>query len=411
MAKNFKKIYETSNDAIALEQKFFVKQETSRGTPIAPTGSDFLYTLTGGDITFVRPFESSPVRSGRHHTTGIESKDVTSWKFSTFFMIDTTLGAASTSEIDPAMRVLLKSMFGTETTPAGPKYTAADPPDYTFTVLMNGDQYAHQSPGCFVEAAPMKFPGDGQAMADWSGSGKTMYRIGVAKSVTANAANAITVGTGEGKRFEVGGLVMVIKANGTTRSGDTPDGSPRTITAISGDVVTVGGAVLTDSDGSVALTPVYLCYYEPTTPVAINDPLTGLVGTVTIGSLSSQCVRNVEINPVNNHELHNFCWGERGLSGPLFTPGGKLNCEVTVELNLNHDILEFLNTLKDFDGVAIQLVLGSPTGRRMQVDMPKVIFAIPEVTIPDTGSIPVTFVGLAYQTAIDAADEISIEFK
>lgn len=412
MAKNFKNIYNSGNDASALEQKFFLKEETSRGSLLAPAGTDFFRTLAGGAITFGRPINPSPVRSGRHNLTPIEEKDVTAWNMSTFFMINTALGAASTAEIDPAMRVLYKSLLGTETTPAGPKYAPTDPPDTTFSLFMNGDQFAHQASGCFVESWGGKFPGDGQSMADWAGSGKTMYRLGIGKSTADNnAANTITLAAGDGARFQVGGLVMLIEADGVTRSADTPTGSPRAITVISGDVITVSGAVLADADGSGVGAPIYLCYYEPTSPTAINIPLTGLVGTVSVGSLSAQCVRNVEINITNNHELHNFCWGERGLSGTLFTPGGRLNVEVTLEINMSHDILEFINSLYSFGGIAVSLVNGSATGRRMQIDLAKLIPSIPEIAIPDTGSIPVTFSGIAYETAEDAADEITIEFK
>lgn len=412
MAKNFKNIYNTGNDASALEQKFFLKEEVSRGTLIAPAGTDFFRTMPGGAITFGRPINPSTVRSGRHNLSIIEDKDVTSWNFPTYFMIDTSLGSAGTAEIDPALRVLYKSLLGTETIPAGTKYAPTDAPDTTFSLFMNGDQFAHQAPGCFVESCGMKFPGDGKAMSDWAGSGKTMYRIGIGKSVTDNTGvNTVTLVSGDGARFQVGGFVMIIVADGTTRSTDTPTAAPRKVTAISGDVITIDGAVLADADGSGMSAPVYLCYYEPTSPTALNIPLTGLVGTVSVGSLSMQCVRNVEITLTNNHELHNFCWGERGLSGSLFTPGGRLNVEVTLEINLNHDVLEFINGLYTFPGLAVQLVLGAAAGRRMQVDLAKYIPAIPEISVPETGSIPVTFTGIAYETAEDAANEITIEFK
>jgi hypothetical protein len=112
----------------------------------------------------------------------------------------------------------------------------------------------------------------------------------------------------------------------------------------------------------------------------------------------------------NNHEAQDFCFGQEGLGGRLFTPGGRFTAEVTLELNLNHDLVEFLNGLKDFTGEDITLILGSASGRHLQMEIPKAIFPIPEISVPDTGTIPVTFTGNAYQTALDAADEVTISF-
>jgi len=412
MAKNFAAIYASTNDSSAQEQKFFLKLETTRGVLAAPTGADFLYHLQGGQTTYQRPANTSPIRSGRHHTNVIQEKDVTSWTLPTFFMINESLGAWAATEIDPAVRMLWKSLLGSETVNvANLQYNSTVAPSLTFSVFENGDLWANQAPGAFVESNQITLPGDGQAMATWGGSAKTMYRIGIAKSTTDNnAGNTVTLETGEGERMEVGGMVMIIEANGTTRSADTPDGSPRNITAITGDVVTVDGAVLADADGSAA--DIYLCYYEPATPVAINNPVTGLVGSVSVGGIGmGTCVRRLDMNITNNHELHNFCYGERGLSGPLFTAGGRLTVETTLELNMSHELLAFIKGLKNFTGVAIDAILGSATGRRAQFVLPKVPFAIPEISIPENGSIPVSFTGTAEQTAIDAADEINVYFK
>ena len=232
--------------------------------------------------------------------------------------------------------------------------------------------------------------------------------IGIGKSVTANAANVITLATGEGKRMKVGGLVMVIKSNGTTRSTDTPSGSPRTITVVSGDLITVSGAVLTDSDGSV--TPVYLCYYEPTGKTGIDNPVTGLIGSASIVGLSDQCIRSATIACTNSHELVNYCFGEDSVAGSIFVPASRFNAEWTIEMNLNAEVVGFFNDLLSFTAKDITLVLGDAAGRRLQVLAPKVIFNVPTFSLPDTGSIPVSFVGTGYQTALDAADELTLSY-
>lgn len=410
MAKNYASIYNSVNDSIALEQKIFIKEELTRGVVQAPTGADFIFTLNGASVNFTQPIESSPHKSGRHHTSIIKQKTSTEWSMPTFFNIDTLLGSASLLQIDPGMRVLWKSLMGSESTAAPLVYTSETAPDITFSIFEIGDLWSKQAPGCFVDAGNATFPGDGQSQIEWSGMAKTSLLVGMSTSVVDNdAGNTVTVAATEGARFPVGSLVMIIEADGTTRSADTPTGSPRTVTDVAGDVVTLSGAPLADANGSI--TPVFLSYYEPETAVAINDPQTGLVGSITIAGLgSADCVRSGSINMTNNHEPQDFCFGEEGLGGRLFTPGGRFTAEVSLELNLNHELVEFLNNLRDFSGEDITLILGDAAGRHVQIEVPQVQFPIPEISVPDTGTIPVTFTGNAYQTTLDAGDEVTVSF-
>lgn len=410
MSKNYASIYSSTNDSIALEQRWYVKTETTKGTMIAPQNTDFLWTLGGGSMSFSQPFESDTQRSGRHHTNTIKKKKELSWSLSTYFNIDESLGAASTAEVDAPVRALMKSLFGKEDTSVAAAYDTSVAPDITLTMMQVGDKWAGQARGCFVGSGNFQFPGNGEAMIEWSGDGVEMLMIGIGKSTTNNTANTVTVQTGEGDRFRVGGLVMIIEADGTTRSADTPAGSARTITAISGDVITLSGAVLTDANGSGVGAPIYLCYYEPAAPTGINNPVTGLVGTMAITGLPSQCFRSATVSVTNDHEKVDYCYGHDTLDAPFFVPANRVTVEASVELNLNANIVAFFNQVVDFEAKDLDIVLGSATGRRFHMNIPKIKFPIPAFTVPDTGSIPITFTGNAYQTALDAADEILAEY-
>jgi hypothetical protein len=410
MAKNYQSLFDGGNDSIALEQKMFVKEETTRGVLEAPLDADFIYH-TGGSVNFTQPIESSPHKSGRHHTDIIEQRTETAWTMNTFYNIDTTLGAAAVTEIDPAFRVLHESAMGNEDVTGGsPVYDTSTAPDITFSIFENGDVWAKQASGCFVESMTMNFPGDGQATAEMAGMGKTSITVGISELVSADyTGNTVDVQVGHGDRFPVGSVVMLVEADGVTRSADTPNGSPRVVTDVTGDTVTVDGAVLADADASGAR--IFLVYYEPESPTAINDVQTGLVGSITVANLPAlDCVRNLTVALTNNHELQDFCYGESGLGGKLFVPGGRATFEVTMELNMNAKLVEFLNNKATFTGDDIDLVLGDVAGRHLAIDMPKVIFPIPPVDVPETGTIPVTFTGNAYQTALDAADEITLSY-
>jgi hypothetical protein len=408
MAKNYSSIYANATDSSALEQAFYLKQESVPGTIIPVLGTDFLYTLAGGKLEFGQPIESSPHRSGRHNNNTIRKKKELSWGFSTYFNINTALGSASSAEIDTPVRLLHKAMFGFENTTSGAVYNTSATPGNTFSIFEVGDKWARQATGCFVDGATLNFPGDGEATVEWSGMGAESIMIGIGKSVTANITNTVTVDVGEGKRFKAGGLVMVIKSNGTSRSSDTPSGSPRTVLSVAGDVVTLSGASLTDSDGTV--NPVYLCYYEPTGKTGIDNPVTGLIGSVTIAGLAEQCVRSAVITCTNSHEKVDYCYGSDKLDGSIFVPASRFNAEVVIEMNLNATIVGFFNDLLNFTAQNITLVLGEAAGRRLEVLLPKVIFAVPTFSLPDTGSIPISFTGTAYQTGLDLADEIQLSY-
>lgn len=408
MAKNYASIYASANDSSALDQSFFLKAETTRGTLIAPTATDYLNTLAGGSIEYTQPIESSPHRSGRHHNDIIKSKKEMNWTIPLLFNINESLGSASSAEIDTPVRLLYKSALGKEVTTSGAVYTAAEDPAVTFSVYQIGDKWATQSRGCFVDQVVLSFPGDGNSQAEFSGMGAEALLIGIGKSVTANAANVVTVASGEGKRFPVGALVMVIKNDGTTRSTDTPSGSPRTVNSVTGDAVTLSGAALTDSDGTTL--PVYLVYYEPPTKTAITNPVTGLVGSVTIAGMSETCIRSATLTIANAHEAVNYCFGEDALHGSYFVPASRMTATLAIEMNLNSEVLEFFNGIQQFEAQNIQLVLGSASGRHFLANMPRVIFPVPSIPVPETGSIPISFEGICYQTALDAADEVTLSF-
>jgi hypothetical protein len=409
MAKNFASIYASTNDSYAIEQAIYIKAESTRGQLIAPISSDFLYTLSGGGLSHNQPFESSPHRSGRHNNNIIKKKKECSWSLSTYFNIDETLGAAGTAEIDTPVRLLYNSLLGNEDTTTGCVYTPLIAPNVTFSMFEMGDKWSKQGRGCFVESNTMTFPGDGEAKCEWAGSAAEAILVGIGKSTASNsAARTVTLQTGEGVNFPVGSLVMIVKADGVTRSSDTPSNTARTVTAVSGDVVTLSGANLTDADGTS--TPVYLCYYEPTTRTGIDNPVTGLKGSVTIPSIGTQVFRMAKIDIKNGHELVKYGFGTDALSGPLFVPGARLEASISVEMNLSAQVLKFFNNVQAFSSQACTILLGNSAGRHLEVVVPKVYFKVPAITVPENGSIPVTFEGTCLQSALDAADEVTVKF-
>lgn len=412
MAKNYATLHASSNDSTALIQKFYLKEETTRGVLAVPTGSDYFYVLGGGSINFSQPINPSPHKSGRHNTSAIKEKKALEWSFPTFVNIDESQGSAGTAELDPALRVLWKSLLGAETVSgSGVAYDSSSEPSVTFSIMEVGDRWAKQAFGLFVDACEISLPGDGQSQLNWSGMGVESYLVGIGKSTVANSGgNTVTLQADEGKMFPVGSKVMIIKADGTSRSSDTPSGTARTVQSVVGDVVTLSGAALADADGTGSA--VYLCYYEPISAVAIDNPLTGLVGSFTSASIpGTPCVRSATINIQNGHELVNYCWGHDSATLPIFVPASRLEVDVSIEMNLNKNTAFLYNSIVSFETQDLLFKLGEAAGRHLEINLPKVIFQVPSISVPENGSVPVTFEGKAYQQSLDAADECVVTYK
>ena len=349
-------------------------------------------------------------RSDRHNVTFIKEKKTTEWNIPTYLNIDTAVAAGAT-EIDPALRVLWKSALGQETVSSGLIYDSGVDPSITFTLIEVGDHWAKQSPAAWVDQVVISAPGDGQSGLEWTGRAATAYWVGIAKSANDNTGgNTFTADSaGEARRAPVGALVMFVAADGVTRVEGT-DLAPRIVTAtdpLTG-VVTVDGAAFVDMDG---LADAYLVYWEPEEPlVSVNNPQTGLVGSITIDTLSVSCVRSATVTLNNQHEAVEYCFGTDALASPYFIPADRLSVEVEIELNLNASLVEFLYRVQNFESHDINLDIGAIAGRHFHVDLPAVTFSVPEVSVPDAGSIPVTFSGMAYASSASAADEVTVSY-
>ena len=411
MAKNYASIYANTGDSSSLNQRFFVKQEGVRGVMAVPAAADYFFALAGGSLNFSQPIESSPHRSGRHNNNTIKQKKALEWSLPTYVNIDTA-AAQGVAELEGALRVLWKSVLGKESVPDKVVYDSSEDPSITFTMFEVGDKFCKQARGLFCDSVEISLPGDGQSQLNWSGMGVESYLVGIGKSTVNNSGgNTVTVQVGEGKQFPVGRLGMIIEADGSTRSADTVAGSARKVTSVAGDVVTLDGAALADADGSV--TPVYLCYYEPVMAgtEGIDNPQTGLVGTFTSASIpGTPCVRSATITIANGHEIVDYCWGHDSASGSIFVPASRLEVDVSIELNLNKDTVAFYNSVQQFEAQDLNFKLGDAAGRHLEIDLPKCIFQVPSISVPETGSIPISFEGKAYQTALDQADECVVKY-
>jgi len=88
-----------------------------------------------------------------------------------------------------------------------------------------------------------------------------------------------------------------------------------------------------------------------------------------------------------------------------------MEARVSMQMNLNKQTFKLFKDLQVFTTQDILLRLGSASGRRFELDLPKVEFPLPTVTVPEEGSIPVDFNdGLCLQTSDGAKDEVTASY-
>jgi hypothetical protein len=105
----------------------------------------------------------------------------------------------------------------------------------------------------------------------------------------------------------------------------------------------------------------------------------------------------------------------------MFIPGGRLEASLSLELNLNANLVEFMKRVRNLEAQNVTLRVGpeqsSPTPtipeekHHFLVKCPKVKFNVPSISVPESGSVPVTFEGTCLQTVLDAADEVTVEYQ
>lgn len=415
MAKNYKSIYDNTGDSISLEQRYYLKEETASGTLIGPTDTDFFFTVAGGSIDFSQSNDPSDHRSGRSNVDTIKGKKVVDWSIPTYINLDTSLGAPGVGELDQALRTLWTVGLGRELIPGGVTYDAATTPNKTFSIHEVGDKSSVQANAGFLETATIAIPGDGVPTIEWSGGAADRKRVGIGSSTSNNdGGNTFTLDTAsEAKRFPIGGMVMIVEADGITRSADSPNGTYRVVTArdTGTGVITLDGAALADADGS-ATTAFFLVYAEPETPTSINDIQSGLQGEISVDLLGGtlSCVRSMNVTIDNQVERVDYCALTDSLGSPYVVYGDRLLVTVDIELNLNDNSIEWLDDLDAFIANNLHAIVGDSAGRHWRIDLPKVEFAPPTVSIPDSGSIPFTASGTALASDANTPDEILVSY-
>lgn len=372
------------------------------GTETAGTDdTDFLLYTTGGP-TFSQPIESNAHRSGRYHSGIIKQKKVAEFSISTYVNM---LGAAGAS-VDPAVKLLWKSLLGDETVSGSAIRYRQGLPNFYMSMVRVSTIFGEYFTGAYVKDMSMAFPGDGPATCEWSGKASKRVIAGIGRVNGPVAASAdVVLEANEYKRYDVGAPVMCVDADGRTILYGA-DGSltVNSITALSNQVTLSAAVTLADNS-----------YLVPWNPGAVQQSgkdsiFTDLQGSFKLNAGGSPVsVTNIELSFTNDHHDFDMDYGSDANKG--FAAAERLTMSLNVTFDLSNENFPEVVQSSQFEGFAPEIILGDASnGRYLKVTAPKWIPAVPAIEVPESGVTPVTLEGDLYQSVPGARDPILVEF-
>lgn len=408
-------ILNRSNESVGIDQRVWVLEETGYGNAatagLFPAATDAIEHVNA-TIDFKIPREDAAHRSGRSLVTRLSKKKEVKWTFESYIVPADPTGANPNL---PDMHPMLLNAFGSvdETDPSKKIYKLTRASQKSFRMLEEGTHFSRLAVGCVADSVTFTLPGDGMAMVKYEGFAQDMYTAGQSTlAAAAVATNSLTVPTGHGKRFEVGGYIDVIDKD----DGNTVKASGRKITAVAGDVLTVSGAAINADQDDIVIGAA-----PDFTASKSENALLGLKGSFTTGSLGTiDCqLLSAEIGLKNNFTPKNMIYGTDSNCGYV----ADKRREVTLKLDvlLTQDNYEFYVQNKTFVADSVTIVLApqdipapinAQAGRRFTFRFAKVEFDIPTLEQPGDSFVKLTLEGKALAADINTVNnEFELEIS
>lgn len=364
-------------------------------------GGNFLF-MTKAGLKVSQPFEMSEHKSGRQASNIIKKKIVAEGDLEMYFNMNTSGG---TPDIDTPVEDLLENILGRKTVSGSAiTFDAGDPPVTFLSVLQGNNTFARSFNGTYVKSLKMSLPGDGEAKMTMPAKARDGKYASLAQVVGAIVASPTFVTqTGEGARFEIDARVMLVMTDGRTVTHGA-DGSLTILTQ-------------TESGGtfSASVSVDTLSYIVPWTPhnfdqFGIDNPVTGLVGNISIdgGLTTIEEIRSCEISFDPKVEDQDNYYGADGNRGRVV--GGRAEITVDLDVMLSVSQARAITDAKRFLAKNVIVKLGDPSGRHVKFDFPNVQFMVPDVELPDEGSVPLKLSGKCLQSESGALDAFTMTY-
>lgn len=368
---------------------------------VGTAGGNFLF-MTKAGIKVSQPFEMSEHRTGRQASNIIKKKIVAEGDVEMYVNMDTLGG---TPDIDTPVEDLLENILGRKVSAGGIiRFDANDPPSSFLSVLQGNNTFGRAFTGGYAKSLKISLPGDGEAKMTLP----LKLRDGKYASISQLdgaivASDSVVTNANEANKFETGSRVMLVDVDGRTVLYGA-DGS-LTFTRTGASTGTLSSSVSMDDD----------TYMIPWLPHqfdqnGIDNPVTGLSGSVSLdgGSTTIEEIRSVEISFDPKVEDQDNYYGADGNRGRVV--GGRAEITLDIDIMLSVSQAQHITEAKRFVAKDVLVTLGDSTGRHVRFVFPNVQFQVPDVEIPDEGSVPLKLSGKCLQSYVGALDAFAIEY-
>lgn len=397
-------ITDAAADNVADELKLGVP---NAGVEVAGINDQDALLYTTGGPTFSQPVESNNHRSGRFHSDVIQGKKVAEFDIDTMVNMKDPAG----DSLDAAVRLLLKSVFGTETVFAGTeiRYTQGLPTIFMSLVRIStifGEYYT----GAYVKDLSLAFPGDGPATVKYTGKAQKASIAGIAKlNGAVVASDTIITDPDHAKRFNNQG------DNKARVMGVDPDG----VTILAGADGSITAETITIATNTIILSEIVDIpddgFLVPWHPGAVQETktdniFTDLQGSFKVNASGSEiCVTNIDFGAVNDHQDRDSCFGQDANFG--FIAGQRMTMTMAVTFDLSNDNFQDVVQAREFLGFSPVVTLGDPaSGRALRISAPNWKPSVPALEVPENGATPTTLEGILYQSVPGAKDPVQFSY-
>jgi hypothetical protein len=373
--------------------------------PTAGTNGSDLLLMQKASFKFGQEIELSKHRTGRQGANIVKKKKTLEGDVELYCNFLTSGG---TPTIDDPVALLLEAAFGRKVQSSSEiKFDMGQPSAVYMSALQCNNVFNKKLNGVYSKNFTLSLPGDGEASMKFTVKGRDSKESSISQaSAPGTASTSWIPQTGEAGNHEPECVVMMVSDDGRTIIAGA-DGS-LTVTAYDKDTNTN-----TLSSAQTWPDEAFLVPWAPNVFAcggAIDNPVTGLEGSVSFdnGAELIEEIRSAEISVDPKVEDLDGYYGADGNRG--FVIGDRAEIMVKVEVNMSASQYKKVIQTKRFESFDMRLVLGSPTGRRLQIRCPKVIYKVAEVELPDSGTVPVTFEGMALQTTSCSLDAVTLSY-
>lgn len=242
--------------------------------------------------------------------------------------------------------------------------------------------------GAMPESLKISFAGADEPRFAFEGFAKDHIHTGSTGVVSSRSTTSVTLGSGQGKDYQAGSVVFFeVAATGAVRASNS--GAGYKVLTVSTDTLTFTEDV--QADGVVATD---LCLPFVPTETTTGSPINGISGSLAITApATSLIITGGEIMVKNSFKqfgdeafqasISDYIPGRRSVSGSLTVRGRR---DQFVELGVR----------KNFTARDVQIILGTGSGTRFQIDMDAVEMGFSALEIPeaDEATFTLPFVAL-----------------